>query len=239
MIGMGDHPRVCGEHLRLSDLRRINPGSSPRVRGTRAVRAACGRAGGIIPAYAGNTSGYPYRRWRSWDHPRVCGEHKVDDSTGEGAWGSSPRMRGTLRRAFRKFRRLGIIPAYAGNTKARSSAQARHQDHPRVCGEHHCKKRIDQGQTGSSPRMRGTHFAGEFHVARLGIIPAYAGNTNDADSYSTARRDHPRVCGEHDHHLGVVPVVQGSSPRMRGTRSCTARITSVAGIIPAYAGNTD
>lgn len=57
-----DHPRVCGEHLRLSDLRRINPGSSPRVRGTRAVRAACGRAGGIIPAYAGNTPSCVFRQ---------------------------------------------------------------------------------------------------------------------------------------------------------------------------------
>ena len=86
--------------------------------------------------------------------------------------------------------------------------------------------------------MRGTHFAGEFHVARLGIIPAYAGNTNDADSYSTARRDHPRVCGEHDHHLGVVPVVQGSSPRIRGTLIHFRLATHGAGIIPAYAGNT-
>ena len=30
----GDHPRVCGEHGRLDNLRKAQAGSSPRVRGT-------------------------------------------------------------------------------------------------------------------------------------------------------------------------------------------------------------
>ena len=86
--------------------------------------------------------------------------------------------------------------------------------------------------------MRGTPLQETHRPRPNGIIPAYAGNTNDADSYSTARRDHPRVCGEHDHHLGVVPVVQGSSPRIRGTLIHFRLATHGAGIIPAYAGNT-
>ena len=50
-----DHPRVCGEHtLALSCLRR-QPGSSPRVRGTRFSNVFPLFCMGIIPACAGNT----------------------------------------------------------------------------------------------------------------------------------------------------------------------------------------
>ena len=53
-------------------------------------------------------------------------------------------------------------------------------------------------------------------ILNHGIIPAYAGNTNFGMPFSFARRDHPRVCGEHLVFV-VVVVVVGSSPRMRGT----------------------
>ena len=152
-----DHPRVCGEHQN--------------------VRFSDDWDGGIIPAYAGNTSS-ARRLWSCWwDHPRVCGEHKVDDSTGEGAWGSSPRMRGTLRRAFRKFRRLGIIPAYAGNTMMTPRLTTATWDHPRVCGEHSRRGSAGLSFGGSSPRMRGTPFVVIAVTVWRGIIPAYAGNT--------------------------------------------------------------
>ena len=37
-----------------------------------------------------------------------------------------------------------------------------------------------------------------------------------------AEGDHPRVCGEHYHHLKAQLHLQGSSPRVRGTsQSCT------------------
>ena len=52
------------------------------------------------------------------------------------------------------------------------------------------------------------------------------------------KRDHPRVCGE---HIAVVQDNrggQGSSPRVRGTRSCRSFGMSGDGIIPACAGNT-
>ena len=51
-------------------------------------------------------------------------------------------------------------------------------------------------------------------------------------------RDHPRVCGEHYGIVGIVAVVLGSSPRMRGTLADQPQATPVDGIIPAYAGNT-
>ncbi len=52
-----DHPRVCGEHVRIRNLYDPPAGSSPRVRGTRPVRHHAMRKPGIIPACAGNTRG--------------------------------------------------------------------------------------------------------------------------------------------------------------------------------------
>ena len=53
---VGDHPRVCGEHMFPCRWIRVPSGSSPRMRGTLLDDPVAFRYGGIIPAYAGNTS---------------------------------------------------------------------------------------------------------------------------------------------------------------------------------------
>ena len=57
-----DHPRACGEHV--AGVRRTPhmPGSSPRMRGTRAGGPSPSPPSGIIPAHAGNTRSRPVRR---------------------------------------------------------------------------------------------------------------------------------------------------------------------------------
>ena len=70
-----DHPRVCGEHHLPLRLRRVQLGSSPRVRGTRSREVPGERPAGIIPACAGNTGRRRFYAGRARDHPRVCGEH--------------------------------------------------------------------------------------------------------------------------------------------------------------------
>ena len=86
------------------------------MRGTLVVFRRPSEQGGIIPAYAGNT----YLRALSlvWarDHPRVCGEHRVEAVELELLEGSSPRMRGTLVPMKYAPHTTRIIPAYAGNT---------------------------------------------------------------------------------------------------------------------------
>ena len=131
--------------------------------------------------------------------------------------GSSPRMRGTQSRCRPCMRRTGIIPAYAGNTRGGSNATADIRDHPRVCGEHTSRNSSRRRMTGSSPRMRGTRHRRSVRSLRAGIIPAYAGNTGWYVSRYAARRDHPRVCGEHEPLLLPKLRTLGSSPRMRGT----------------------
>ena len=132
---------------------------------------------GIIPAYAGNTSAARCPLTCSWDHPRVCGEHSVSHTCCEMRPGSSPRMRGTLFCCLSIFSYMGIIPAYAGNTRNPTSLRLAYRDHPRVCGEHFSEQGTKTKQAGSSPRMRGT--LAKHPPLRLGhgIIPAYAGNT--------------------------------------------------------------
>ena len=151
-----DHPRVCGEHARFFTHMSMISGSSPRMRGTLEDFPAHRPCDGIIPAYAGNTRSAPRNRKPSWDHPRVCGEHRRMKRNPFEIAGSSPRMRGTLRSSSRSVRAIGIIPAYAGNTRAWLVSRLLTRDHPRVCGEHVDEAIVHSLSKGSSPRMRGT-----------------------------------------------------------------------------------
>ena len=135
-IGLGDHPRVCGEHSISLFCTILELGSSPRVRGTRAAPRATYLMTGIIPACAGNTGSHASELVDSGDHPRVCGEHWIDSRIENLARGSSPRVRGTPVCFTENAARMGIIPACAGNTSPDRPAAAEAWDHPRVCGEH-------------------------------------------------------------------------------------------------------
>ena len=86
--------------------------------------------------------------------------------------------------------------------------------------------------------MRGTPRTGHSTRRQPGIIPAYAGNTQQPHACHTSDRDHPRVCGEHKCRMYGVMSDAGSSPRMRGTRGLDETAEVLKGIIPAYAGNT-
>ena len=159
-----------------------------------------------------------YAEWME-DHPRVCGEHAQETERRAQESGSSPRMRGTPSGHIQTDTRLGIIPAYAGNTISHGVRYAGLRDHPRVCGEHKITAGGASTEAGSSPRMRGTHLSAGASATYRGIIPAYAGNTCAQSSGSMAAWDHPRVCGEHGVEAASELVGEGSSPRMRGTRS--------------------
>ena len=71
-----DHPRVCGEHLCTKKSLRVMTGSSPRMRGALPSSLGLAELSGIIPAYAGSTSGSSSATICAGDHPRVCGEHE-------------------------------------------------------------------------------------------------------------------------------------------------------------------
>ena len=186
-------------------------GTPPLTVGTRPER-------GIIPAYAGNTMPVSRSTVARRDHPRVCGEHLGLIASCVGLGGSSPRMRGTLIPHLRFVVPVGIIPAYAGNTINMVTGIINGKDHPRVCGEHLPDRPVMTNRAGSSPRMRGTPVQEDGTSSRVGIIPAYAGNTTRNTCSARTTGDHPRVCGEHSDRLAQFVLFPGSSPRMRGTR---------------------
>ena len=131
-----DHPRVRGEHpLDRVDRRRCG-GSSPRARGTHVLHRPEGSRRRIIPACAGNTLLRSTLTTTPTDHPRVRGEHAARRAWGGYSPGSSPRARGTRRRRQEPADRGRIIPACAGNTRARTPGRSISADHPRVRGEH-------------------------------------------------------------------------------------------------------
>ena len=162
--GDRDHPRVCGEHFLPIHLMWSWSGSSPRVRGTLDCCRDHAQDAGIIPACAGNTFSFSVAYSRSWDHPRVCGEHPwIAVQAVENA-GSSPRVRGTRGQDECVEVAVGIIPACAGNTLTTGPPRRWSRDHPRVCGEHPGSGTTSLRREGSSPRVRGTlHGAGVPH----------------------------------------------------------------------------
>ena len=155
-----DHPRVCGEYQNVRFSDDWDGGSSPRMRGTQRWMIPPVRARGDHPRVCGEHCGEHSASFGAWDHPRVCGEH-------------DPLV---------------------------SPCRQCNRDHPRVCGEHDPLVPSVCDVLGSSPRMRGTlgrrvvglclvgiipRMRGtplqETHRPRPnGIIPAYAGNTDQS-----------------------------------------------------------
>ena len=173
---------------------------------------------GIIPAYAGSTSGSLPRGRTSTDHPRIRGEHRLDIPWPQAMQGSSPHTRGTL----------PASPSLAGRVA----------DHPRIRGEHSPCLRARTIATGSSPHTRGALVRLPADEDAVGIIPAYAGSTLPCCWRARSVRDHPRIRGEHKWDEFLLMSRLGSSPHTRGAQWCMPYCSGCGRIIPAYAGST-
>ena len=139
-------------------------GSSPHTRGARNQRRRGLRPSRIIPAYAGST-------WVAWvvscpltDHPRIRGEHRPAHRRRRRPGGSSPHTRGA------PSTMLGIRPV--------------RPDHPRIRGEHAYSVYKEDDLKGSSPHTRGARSPNPGEDSEGRIIPAYAGSTSHAGTYS-------------------------------------------------------
>ena len=148
-----------------------------------------------------------------------------------------PRGRGTLVRLRAGAPRRRVIPAGAGNARARPRATLPPAGHPRGGGE---RGRVDvelEQDVGSSPRGRGTRGGVGSVIRRLRVIPAGAGNAFRSTPAGRGRPGHPRGGGERaPFSLTVMPSC-GSSPRGRGTHGKARVGRLVDRVIPAGAGN--
>ena len=86
-------------------------------------------------------------------------------------------MRGKRIIDIMRVNNLGLIPAHAGKTVRRNDSVGTKEAHPRACGENARLFRTYLPGGGSSPRMRGKHFAPAVEGVRPGLIPAHAGKT--------------------------------------------------------------
>ena len=91
---------------------------------------------------------------------------------------------------------------------------------------------------GSSPHTRGALECIGVAASNRGIIPAYAGSTDDTGYFHVTLRDHPRIRGEHFDYDPTINFAWGSSPHTRGAQLVCLIAWRIHGIIPAYAGST-
>ena len=172
---LGAHPRACGENNIEQDWLSFTRGSSPRMRGKRAVSSAPLGTARLIPAHAGKTAVGSLCHQCHPAHPRACGENADLLASYLPDAGSSPRMRGKPLGCLMHGALNGLIPAHAGKTALFPVSESNQAAHPRACGENMflpellpihrahpraCGENLGMGKStayraGSSPRMRG------------------------------------------------------------------------------------
>ena len=91
-------------------------GSPPHTRGTPLKELEKNGYLGITPTYTGNTLSERPADQRIQDHPRIHGEHSVDQFKRLSLSGSPPHTRGTPYQKDRQTNEYRITPAYTGNT---------------------------------------------------------------------------------------------------------------------------
>ena len=171
-------------------------------------------------------------------HPRSRGEHLAFLELREPYPGSSPLARGTQVREKLPWLHPRLIPARAGNTGVEFLRRSVISAHPRSRGEHTEAPRPPCRCAGSSPLARGTSSASASSSASARLIPARAGNTLDALPALVFIAAHPRSRGEHAARRVSSLGTPGSSPLARGTHNRLEKISRLARLIPARAGNT-
>ena len=203
-----DHPRIRGEHAYAQYEQLAGGGIIPAYAGnTSSPRSPLGPCRGSSPHTRGTRGRAPRRCPSSRDHPRIRGEH---------AW-----------KTLIPQPNQGIIPAYAGNTvidlikptiSCGSSPHTRGtprqawascrpcRDHPRIRGEHsinQCAAIVDYGII---PAYAGnTWCGGSRNHQSWGSSPHTRGTPASASCRTIAKGDHPRIRGEHT-YLPAIPI---------------------------------
>ena len=114
-----DHPRPCGEKQKYENGKMIEKGSPPPMRGKEVVDELGAVAAGITPAHAGKSDPCYSDHGGNGDHPRPCGEKRVECPCNADSTGSPPPMRGKAFSTVRAGRAAGITPAHAGKRLSR------------------------------------------------------------------------------------------------------------------------
>ncbi len=169
-----------------------------------------------IPACAGE----PWRSGRtrptSAVYPRVCGGTFGGFTDSRFRMGLSPRVRGNLIRWLPAGRRVGSIPACAGEPRSRLVVGDTLEVYPRVCGGTASMTSPHSLISGLSPRVRGNPCGRRSPRVPCGSIPACAGEPYRCRDARPKPTVYPRVCGGTSRRELPPPLHTGLSPRVRG-----------------------
>ena len=191
------------------------------------------------------------------DHPHACGERTPPHVPEPSGCGSPPRLWGTLAVVAVQVHGARITPTPVGNAWNRFRRPPRCSDHPHACGERSALRRAAQDEHGSPPRLWGTHWQLLSRSGLIGSPPRLWGTLMVNHGLLEAHRitptpvgnavlfcalllicsDHPHACGER-FMAGVGSIViDGSPPRLWGTRTGRCARRSAARITPTPVGN--
>ena len=233
-----DHPRMCGEKVKMTAGLEDAKGSPPHVRGKGSGRRCTLLHAGITPACAGKRDALGNIAEGIGDHPRMCGEKRCWSSLRVSPRGSPPHVRGKVCNCQHSNSPIGITPACAGKSYVFIVCCAVNRDHPRMCGEKR-KRLLYQGfARGSPPHVRGKEKVSPFLFGNIGITPACAGKSIINYCVSCCVWDHPRMCGEKKRITGGIGRGLGSPPHVRGKAVPAAANVVPVGITPACAGKS-
>ena len=130
----------------------------------------------------------------------------------------------------------GSIPACAGEPGAAVQCRRPSWVYPRVCGGARSGDGPSVIMRGLSPRVRGSHDLLLLGEIGLGSIPACAGEPRTPSRSRKPTRVYPRVCGGAIVLSGGRRIIEGLSPRVRGSPILPNNTTGLIGSIPACAG---
>ena len=126
---------MCGEKVVVLHCKSFSQGSPPHVRGKEHDADIDRQAERITPACAGKSDFDLRYSIRFWDHPRMCGEKRVNARTCARVLGSPPHVRGKADKGLFVLLHYGITPACAGKSSVDFDLRYSIWDHPRMCGE--------------------------------------------------------------------------------------------------------
>ena len=170
----------------------------------------------VLPAYAGMFLSIFAVFGSSAGSPRVCGDVSLFVDFFVLVSGFSPRMRGCFLRLISHSNHTLVLPAYAGMFLRFLSAPTILFSSPRVCGDVSALYPAFGVIKGFSPRMRGCFWQFQQLLARMGVLPAYAGMFLWPGKVLWRPSCSPRVCGDFSNISAKGATCILFSPRMRG-----------------------
>ena len=130
-----------------------------------------------------------------------------------------------------------ITPTPVGNASRSRRHSLQTPDHPHACGERKTARRPCHALNGSPPRLWGTLLPAPLAVHPRRITPTPVGNASSTAHNIASGSDHPHVCGERLTSWVNVRHLDGSPPRLWGTRQIPTLTGALARITPTPVGN--